>query len=311
MKDASQITKFELSSTDLEPLKLKEITNLLSKCKKLKTFRCEKTGESDPKTWEQLFSAVSDLEVRELLLGQNLHGDTMISSLCKVIEGKKIVKKLRVLSFCYGKIGDNAMQSIGKILKFSKIALIGLCGGDITSTGLSMLNSTVMQNLQIIYLNCNPLGSDGLTILSQGLKGKSNLLELYLSQCELGNEGLYAFGEALLHNVSLYRIDMSCNSISSAGLAAFSRSFINNSTLKLLYFNNNFIGDEGLKSFTACFKNNTGIEKLYLSNNRITHEGLKFFAKGFKEVQTIQKLHLTQNDLNPLMYYRQFKLFSG
>lgn len=307
-----QVSKLDVRTEELEPKNLLRFTNMLSQCTELKSLRCEKKKELDPKVWDQVFSSISNLGIRDLLLGQNENAEVIVESLWKMTEGKRLLRKLKALSLCYGKIGNKSMSTVANILKSTRIALIGLCGGNITSVGLALLNSTeVMKNLQIIYLNNNPLGSDGLTVLSQGLKGKTNLLEIYLSQCELGNEGLYAFGEALLHNKSLYRLDMSNNSISSAGLAAFSRSFINNSTLKLLYFNHNLIGDQGLKSFTDCFKHYSGLEKLYLSNNRITHEGLKFFAKGFKGVNTIQKLHLTQTDLNPIIYYRQFGLFEG
>ena len=90
----------------------------------------------------------------------------------------------------------------------------------------------------------NPLGEDGGTVLSAGLRGCRALSSLSLRSCEIGPKGAAALGATLALNTTLLRLAISDNLIGDEGASAIGQGLRVNVSAAAI--------DDAMKSATEC-----------------------------------------------------------
>jgi len=195
--------------------------------------------------------------------------------------------------------------------------------------------ATETEVLNRLLLNNNPLGDDGLTIISESMI--ISLQELHVSGC-----GVTSLSQDTMVNLvalapSLRVLDLSDNEVGThlGPLVTWLASYQDHHSLRTLNLNNVGLGDEGFAGLAPvmsvlqelyCSRNNIGsqgletllkldsfilLKALDLSHNKVTEQGVHFLMDRFQQEQkrslwnpnqrssNIGKLVLAGNDLTP------------
>ena len=108
-------------------------------------------------------------------------------------------------------------------MRFHNCIWLDLLDCQITPHGCEFLYQAFMPRasaLQMIKLDCNPIGSDGVNILAEALGSNQTVELLSLSNCDIGPEGAQGLFEILLFQQSkILELNISVNPLGNAGIS--------------------------------------------------------------------------------------------
>ena len=123
-----------------------------------------------------------------------------------------------------GHIQDEGVRIIcGYIVRNKGVETLELLNCDITPLGCEYLNKALTPkigaNLQIIKLDHNAFGSEGLNILAENLSKNSTAILISLQHCNIDESGADALFEILIYQSSkLEELNLSGNSLKNEGI---------------------------------------------------------------------------------------------
>ena len=92
------------------------------------------------------------------------------------------------------------------------------------------------QNLLILKLDHNPIGSEGFILLSKGLSMNKTLSALSVTYCNIGDEACLAIQEVMLYQASvMIEFNLSGNDITSEGIVEVFRGLAVAKSLTKVY----------------------------------------------------------------------------
>ena len=258
------------------------------------------TGSEDDETVNVSFGRLSfknsmpDTEWLRLIceaLKQNLHVDTMELDNCKLDENylQEMLSKnstVRELHLRNNSMNYESLITLVKGLREnSTLKYLNLFNNNLGHMIKSAPKSTEMAEifgtnvtLEVLNLNCNPLGSDGVTWIAQALESNKGVKELYLQNTKCDDDGAGALAKMLRINKTLEYLDLS--------------NVFDNCQYK------NNIGDNGETALAAVLKEyNSSTRKLYIYP--YTNTGLRNLTETVPKNKTLE-LHIHQPEQNSM-----------
>ena len=125
-------------------------------------------------------------------------------------------------------------------------------------------NTTV----RMLDLSCNQLGSKGVQLICESIKGNKTLQSLFLNSNNVSSEGAYAVADLLLEDKShLMELHLAWNLICNTGLnSIFTAISMGNTKLKFLDVAYNFIDITVLHSLRRMLERNRTLKYLSLND---------------------------------------------
>ena len=178
--------------------------------------------------------------------------------------------------------------------------------------------STQLQNL---WLERNPIGSEGAVAFANMLATNKSLTKLNMSDCGIQEEGAVCLAKAMEKNSSMTEFDISHNPIGSEGAVAFADMLATNKSLtelnimfcdiqssdsvhlakaleentttqlQTLELERNPIGSEGAVAFANMLATNKSLANLNMNCCSIQGESAVVFANMLKKNQCLKTLH--------------------
>ena len=128
------------------------------------------------------------------------------------------------------------------------------------------LEENTTTQLQILWLGCNLIGSEGAVAFADMLATNKSLTELNMSCCGIWGEGAVCLGKGMEKNCNVTEFNISGNPIGYEGAVAFASMLNKNQCLKRLDLSDDSVGVEGALELIESLKHNTTLEKLRLSD---------------------------------------------
>mmetsp|Transcript_10096 Transcript_10096/g.23594 ORF Transcript_10096/g.23594 Transcript_10096/m.23594 type:complete len:342 (+) Transcript_10096:341-1366(+) len=124
-------------------------------------------------------------------------------------------------------------------------------------------------SLQILTLDFNAIGDQGVEILGEGLRYNKELQVLNLCFCRIGPAGGAVIGDQIIRESKLKKIRLPGNRIMEGGLEAIALNLGKTSTLAELDVSDNSIGSAGVAISNLCegLRVNTSLEHVNLEHN--------------------------------------------
>ena len=127
------------------------------------------------------------------------------------------------------------------------------------------LEENATTQLQTLWLEGNPIGSEGAVAFADMLATNKSLTELNMSGCSIQGEGAVCLAKAMENNSSMTEFDVSYNPFGSEGAVAFASMLKKNQCLKTLDLCDDSVGVEGALELIESLKHNATLEQLTLS----------------------------------------------
>ena len=224
-------------------------------------------------------------------LKQNLHVDTMELDNCKLDENylQEMLSKnstVRELHLRNNSMNYESLITLVKGLREnSTLELLNLFNNNLGHMIKSAPKSTEMAEifetnvtLKVLDLNCNPLGSDGVTWIAQALESNKGVKKLYLQNTKCDDDGAGALAKMLRINKTLEYLDLS--------------NVFDNCQYK------NNIGDNGETALADVLKEcNSSTRKLHIYP--YTNTGLRNLTEIVPKNKTLE-LHIHQPEQNSM-----------
>lgn len=222
------------------------------------------TKESEPKTFKSEFYFNPKLQESITQLEPKLHVD---------------------LSYC-GLTDRDISAVVNQIINERKCTELWLCGNRITSTGTSILASSLINNspLKSLDLSFNQISDDGAYELTEVLSPvkKSSIKYLHLSKNGITNDGANYIAEMLKVNQTLKELWLSSNEIGYQGVKSIANALAyHNKTLKYLSLSKNlFITDLCIDSLIEMLEHNQSLRQIWIKDCNFTEQGkMKLIGK--------------------------------
>lgn len=156
------------------------------------------------------------------------------------------------------------------------------------------VNDVSDNNLQVLNLSHNPLGSKGMKGLLRFLVKATLLTHLDLGRCELGNAGVALLGEFFMC-MPLRYLRLSENKVGDAGVRRMVRCFRYIPTLEWLDLSENDITDKGAKLIGEALPSVPYLRSLDLRRNQIGDEGADVISVNLERLKQVTQLMLSEN----------------
>ncbi|KAK2168659.1 hypothetical protein LSH36_15g13043 [Paralvinella palmiformis] len=156
------------------------------------------------------------------------------------------------------------------------------------------VNDVSDNNLQVLNLSRNPLGSQGMKGLLRFLVKATLLTHLDLGRCELGNPGVALLGEFFMC-MPLRYLRLSENKVGDAGVRRMVRCFKYIPTLEWLDLSENNITDKGAKLIGEALPSVPYLRSLDLRRNQIGDEGAEVISLNMERLKQVTQLMLSEN----------------
>lgn len=175
------------------------------------------------------------------------------------------------------------MRAVCQYLEINKnVAFLELLDNNITPLGCEFLSKALhpknQPQIQILKLDHNQFGSEGVIALSEGLAINPVLRMLSLTYCGITEEGAEALFEIMIYSRSaLEEVNLSGNLLRNEGISVLFRGLsIAKSLKKILVADNQFDDSEDvLKALEFCMSKNEKLGKYDLKYNNIGEQGKK------------------------------------
>lgn len=140
--------------------------------------------------------------------------------------------------------------------------------------------------INILTLDYNNFGNDGLQQLMEKIKDAKSLTYLSLAYCNIDQNGVKFFADYLMATgIKLEKLILQGNPLKNAGMQQLINIVFDNTSLEEINLNNVLFGNspETMQSFVSLMKNNTTLLAYSIKFNFITDQGIKiiniFFLK--------------------------------
>lgn len=164
------------------------------------------------------------------------------------------------------------------------------------------------QSVEIVLLHGNPLGSDGVKIIVDGLlpddestgapPSGCKIKELDIGDTTLGDSGVEEIARLLESNTDLKTLNMNGNpAITVQGWKRLGKSLKKNKNLTHLTLDFNKIGDEGLSALVKGLKDNLTLKSLDLEDTGLTEDGGKKIVELLKSNTTILDITVSPGNM--------------
>ena len=142
------------------------------------------------------------------------------------------------------------------------------------------------------------MSDKALTMLSEGLKGNTELTDLFFTHNDLiseGGEGGMVFIRALANKKELKSLALNSCNLNGALLEELEKSISPHTNLRELYLFANKIDPDGAKHIASILKNKTRLSCLGLSNNKLLSQGCIEIAGAITGKRELTKLSIENN----------------
>ena len=129
------------------------------------------------------------------------------------------------------------------------------------------------------------------------MKNKVKLSKLNLSNNPLGDEGLRLLSEGMAHNETLRVVTLADANLTHLALPVFAKSLRNKRFLTKILLDSNRIGIEGAKTLAEGLKDNETLTNLHLSHCLILEEGAIALAQALVNKRNLLVLDLNNNKI--------------
>ncbi|OMJ81006.1 hypothetical protein SteCoe_18619 [Stentor coeruleus] len=211
--------------------------------------------------------------LESLYLGSNSIKDEGLEAISSALSKHVEIKELY--------LGSNSFQEPGLQTFINTIP--ELTNLKVLSLGLSHINDILCTNfagsllamtecsLEILYLNGNEIGDEGLLSLIVAMNSdKVHIKTLHLGDNEFTSVGVKLIADFLETDKDLRRLYLNDNQIDLEGCSDISDGLCVNDTLKFLCLGNCGLNDEGFKHILSSLSVNRSLETLHIWNNSIT-----------------------------------------
>lgn len=189
----------------------------------------------------------------------------------------------------------------GYLVKNKDCTILELLDCAITPHGCEFLNSVftpkVGGNLQMIKLDHNPIGSEGMSLIAQGLGHNPEVNVLSLTYCEIGPEGCDGIFEIIIYqNSKLIELALAGNPLLNEGIIKIFQGLACAKTLEMVYLNDCQWWDDYpvLEAMKMAMVNNKTLCRYDLKHNSITDEGIEELCKIVAEAKHVNTIAMSE-----------------
>lgn len=181
---------------------------------------------------------------------------------------------------------DEGTRAICKYLSICPTTVVlELLQNNITALGCQFIGRLVNPHnleskcqLQILKLDHNPIGSEGMMYLSEGLRMNKEITNLSLTYCNIDERGArYIFELLIFQNSELDEIDLGGNHLRNAGTIEVLRgASIAKNLSRISLFDNQFLEeDDVMDAIEFCMKKNDNLGRYNFKYNFIGDAGVE------------------------------------
>lgn len=178
------------------------------------------------------------------------------------------------------------MRAVTQFVQQAKsINVLELLDNKITKLGCEFIGKTLHPrancNIQILKLDHNDIGGQGVTALVEGLAINQSLQMLSLTYCDIDQSGARAIFELLIYSKSnLEELNLSGNHLRNEGVIVVFRGLSINKKLKKIYLADNQFNehDSVLAAIEQCWNKNKNLGRYDLRYNTLTDYGVGKFT---------------------------------
>jgi Ran GTPase-activating protein (RanGAP) involved in mRNA processing and transport len=191
-------------------------------------------------------------------------------------------------------IGDEGVRAMMQFMletECESVKLLEFLNCGITSLGCEFIGRMLDPNtklcLEILNLDYNQFGNEGLGELLIGLKSNKNLTYLSLAYCKIEADGMTYFKEYLSDpECTLTTLVLQGNEIGNKGVSELSQMLVNNNSIESLNLNNVQLGnnEETINNLVSLMMTNVNIYEYKLKYNLITSDGKIAFNLDFEKI---------------------------
>ena len=202
-----------------------------------------------------------------------------------------------------GKIQDEGARLLSQYLcRYEEVAILELLDCAITPLGCEFLNNVFMPGtggkLQVIKLDHNPLGSEGMNIIAQGLSQNTMVNVLSLTYCEIGPEGCEGLFQVILYqNSNILELSLNGNPLMDEGIVQIFHGLAAAKNLQSVYLCDcqfDMENEDVLAAMKIAMVTNIKINKYDLKHNAITDDGIEALVEILGEAKHVQMLTVSE-----------------
>lgn len=183
--------------------------------------------------------------------------------------------------------------------------MLELLDNKITSLGCEFISQAIHPrantSLQILKLDHNDFGSQGLKHLADGLSINKTITNLSLTYCNIDFEGARSLFEILIFTKSvLEELNLTGNHLRNEGVIVLLKGLSIAKTLKKIFLTDNQFNEaeEVLDAFRGCMVKNKTLGRYDLMYNNFSEAGVSFFMDLLEnEVKHVYELEFSERGL--------------
>ena len=247
----------------------------------------------------QLISKIEDMidegdDLNEILLNERV-GEFGARALALALKrctknekGMPILKSLRIWE---GEIGDEGMRAIHQFIietNNSSLNLIELLNDNIGPLGCEFISRifepSLPCNIQILTLDYNRFGNEGLNNLLNYLPMNTTLTYLSLNYCDIDEKGIPFFEKYITTTKTLEKLILMGNPIKDEGVTNLCSYLLNNDSIEELNINNVNFGtnEDTINKLIYLFENNMSLVIYHVKFNFITENNFRTIVEALK-----------------------------
>jgi Ran GTPase-activating protein (RanGAP) involved in mRNA processing and transport len=276
LRQTTTLQSLDLTSSALGSAGLAEIVPVLYRNTSIKTLDLSSNGLQDIESANVLRELIRrNKTITSLCLTSNTFGRNA-AAVRSIFEGLRSNTALQQLDLGFCALGDQGVSLLANALvtRNGSMLQLDLHRNQITSVGVRALveiDAEAVKTLTKLDLRCNPVESEGATILANALVRNTmpDLTQLNLMSCGILDDGFVALVSALEQNTTLRILDLTYNLFLGArGFMALAVSLPNIKGLQQI----NIAVSEGLLStlpfLMEGFRNNTSLVEVDIDEAR-------------------------------------------
>ena len=252
-------------------------------------------GFEDCKALSELLATSKNIEVLDI--GVNDLSSDSVQCILDGLSHNTSLEKLDMRHSIFSSVNVLHLASVLRVntrLKELNIVYCHIQSSDSVHLAKALEENTTTQ-LQTLWLQGNPIGSEGAVAFADMLATNKSLAKLY--RCSIRGEGAVCLAKAMEKNSIVTEFDISCNPIGSEGAVAFANMLATNKSLAELDMSWCSIQGEGAVCLAKAMEKNSSVTEFYITGNPIGSEGGVAFASMLKKNQCLKALYLSDDSV--------------
>ena len=303
----STIRELNLSGTDIGFEDCKALSELLASSKYIEVLNIEDCEDEFVDAYKLSSDSVSfivdglshNTSLEKLYMSNSNFSSQNVLHLASVL---RVNTRLKELYIGYCDIQSSDSVHLAKALEentTTQLQTLWLEGNPIGSEGAVALAGMLAANKSLAKLNmthCNIPG-EGAVCLAKALEKNSTVREFHISDNGIGSEGAVAFAGMLATNKSLAKLNMTHCNIPGEGAVCLAKALEKNSTVREFHISDNGIGSEGAVALAGMLATNKSLAKLNMRWCSIQEEGAVCLAKALEKNSTVREFDISGNPI--------------